>query len=223
MGSLRLDLSYNIVLNYTYKDEFYIPSMQIAILLGTSYSSLPILKNLKKLNLFVIACGNNPKDVCVSLADEYIKIDYSNKQKLYLKLKERKFDFLIPSCNDFAYISGSYIAEKLCLPGYDSHKVANKIFQKNYFRKFLIKNKGLDKRFTEFGGKIDDKNSRFIPTLETLTFLFYGNEVEAKFQAQNLYNEHHVFNRNTFIIIIDNNIWNDTIDVFTICRTICRN
>ena len=72
-------------------------------------------------------------------------------------------------------------------------------YSSNVFDKFLIKNKGLDKRFTEFGGKIDDKNSRFIPTLETLTFLFYGNEVEAKFQAQNLYNEHHVFNRNGII------------------------
>lgn len=128
--------------------------MQIAILLGTSYSSIPILKNLKKLNLFVIACGNNPKDVCVSLADEYIKIDYSNKQKLYLKLKEKKFDFLIPSCNDFAYISGSYIAEKLCLPGYDTHKVANKIFQKNYFRKFLIKNKIPSPKYINLNNKI---------------------------------------------------------------------
>ena len=32
------------------------------------------------------------------------------------------------------------------------------VFSPNTFDKFLIKNKGLDKRFTEFGGKIDDKN-----------------------------------------------------------------
>ena len=72
-------------------------------------------------------------------------------------------------------------------------------YSSNVFDKFLIKNKGLDKRFTEFGGKLDDKNSRFIPTLETLVFLYYGNEVGSKFHAQRLFNENHVFNRNGVI------------------------
>lgn len=69
------------------------------------------------------------------------------------------------------------------------------IYTPNTYDKFLIKNKGLDKRFTEFGGIIDDKNSRFIPTLETLTFLYYGTEVGAKFNAQEIFNEHHLFNK----------------------------
>lgn len=69
------------------------------------------------------------------------------------------------------------------------------IYSPSTFDKFLIKNKGLDKRFTEFGGKIDDKNSRFIPTLETLTFLYFGSQIEAKFNAQEIFNEHHLFNK----------------------------
>ena len=72
-------------------------------------------------------------------------------------------------------------------------------YSSNTFDKFLIKNKGLDKRFTEFGGKVDDKNSRFIPTLETLIFLYYGNEVGSKFKAQSLFKDNHVFNRNGVI------------------------
>ena len=72
-------------------------------------------------------------------------------------------------------------------------------YSSNTFDKFLIKNKGLDKRFTEFGGKVDDKNSRFIPTLETLIFLYYGNEVGSKFKTQSLFKDNHVFNRNGVI------------------------
>ena len=114
--------------------------MEKAILLGSSFSALPILKNLKTLNLYVIVCGNNPNDVCVNLADEYLNVNYANKENLYKELKNKKFDYLIPSCNDLAYISGSYIAEKLSLPGYDSYKTANLIFKKNFYRKFLNKN-----------------------------------------------------------------------------------
>ncbi len=73
------------------------------------------------------------------------------------------------------------------------------VFSPNTFDKFLIKNKGLDKRFTEFGGKIDDKNSRFIPTLETITFLFYGNQIEERFKVQAIFDDDHVFNKNGFI------------------------
>ena len=83
------------------------------------------------------------------------------------------------------------------------------IFSSHVFDKFLIKNKGLDKRFTEFGGKIDDKNSRFIPTLETIAFLCYGDEIEARFNVQSIFNEDHIFNKNGFINY-SNKIENDS-------------
>lgn len=83
-------------------------------------------------------------------------------------------------------------------------------YSSNIFDKFLIKNKGLDKRFTEFGGKVDDKNSRFIPTLETLVFLYFGNVVGSKFRAQSLFNENHVFNRNG-VISLSLKTENDTV------------
>ena len=86
--------------------------------------------------------------------------------------------------------------KKLALNNFERLVVISSLayeYSSNVFDKFLIKNKGLDKRFTEFGGKLDDKNSRFIPTLETLVFLYYGNEVGSKFQAQRLFNENHVY------------------------------
>lgn len=73
------------------------------------------------------------------------------------------------------------------------------IYSPDIFDKFLIKNKGLDKRFTEFGGKIDDKNSRFMPTVETLSFLLFGNEFEAKFNTQKIFDENYILNKNGII------------------------
>ena len=68
-------------------------------------------------------------------------------------------------------------------------------YHSQVFDKFLIKNKGLDKRFTEFGGKIDEKNSRFLPTLETIFFIFFGKNFESRFKMQFIFDESHVFNK----------------------------
>lgn len=73
------------------------------------------------------------------------------------------------------------------------------IYSPYVFDKFLIKNKGLDKRFTEFGGKVDSSNSRFTPTLETLTFIFFGSENGAKFEVFSLFDFTHVFNQKNII------------------------
>ncbi len=67
------------------------------------------------------------------------------------------------------------------------------------FDKFLIKNKGIDKRFTEFGGRIDEKNSRFIPTLETISFIMHGKDFESKFKLQSILDDDHIFNKNGII------------------------
>lgn len=66
-------------------------------------------------------------------------------------------------------------------------------FKPQIFDKFLIKNKALDKRFTEFGGIIDDSKSIFVPTLETIAFIFYGESFESRFLLQNFFDDDHIF------------------------------
>ena len=107
------------------------------------------------------------------------------------------FNIIPPDCKNDNSIYANWI-KKHGLKSFERLVIISSlayIYTPNVFDKFLIKNKGLDKRFTEFGGKIDDKNSRFIPTLETLTFLHFGNEVAAKFNTQIIFNENHLFNK----------------------------
>lgn len=73
------------------------------------------------------------------------------------------------------------------------------IYSPHVYDSFLIKNKGIDKRFTEFGGRVDSSNSRFIPTLETLIFLYYGDENWAKFQAQAIFDKKNVLQQKNII------------------------
>ena len=68
-------------------------------------------------------------------------------------------------------------------------------FKPQVFDKFLIKNKALDKRFTEFGGKIEGSNSIFVPTLETIAFIFYGDNFESRFTLHGLFDKNHIFRK----------------------------
>jgi len=74
------------------------------------------------------------------------------------------------------------------------------IYYPEIFDKFLITNKGLNKRFTEFGGKLDSENSRFIPTLGTISFIMYGRKFEAAFKLQEILNDNYVLNKTSSII-----------------------
>lgn len=78
-------------------------------------------------------------------------------------------------------------------------------FKPEIFDAFLIKNKNINKVFTEFGGKIKDNNSIFIPTLGTIAFLCFGSELEPRFSIQNLFKRDHLLNKENIIILEDNN------------------
>ena len=116
----------------------------------------------------------------------------------YFKVKIKNvLNLAAPNLNKF---SGKYadwlkknkfsVAERLII----TCCLANNYYPKIY-DKFLIKNKGIDKRFTEFGGRIDEKNSKFIPSLETISFILYGKNMESKFRLQSIFEEDHIFNK----------------------------
>lgn len=72
--------------------------------------------------------------------------------------------------------------------------IAN-IYFPEIFDKFLIKNKGLDKRFTEFSGKFDADNSRFIPTFGTINFIYYGSNSNSVFDSNNIFERDYKLNK----------------------------
>lgn len=69
------------------------------------------------------------------------------------------------------------------------------IFFPEIFDKFLIKNKALDKRFTEFYGKLDTDKSRFIPTYGTINFIYHGRNVNSVLNSQNIFEKEYVLNK----------------------------
>ena len=54
------------------------------------------------------------------------------------------------------------------------------IYYPELYDRFLIKNKVLDKPFTEFGGIKTPETNYFLPTLRTFVFILYGSSIEYK-------------------------------------------
>jgi hypothetical protein len=60
---------------------------------------------------------------------------------------------------------------------------------------FFTKNVTFDRPFTEFGGIVNDESGGFFPTLETLSFLVAGSDLEMHFKVLALLNNDHFFTR----------------------------
>ncbi|WP_052190733.1 acetyl-CoA carboxylase biotin carboxylase subunit family protein [Chitinibacter sp. ZOR0017] len=106
------------------------------LLVGTSFSAVPILHTLQAAGWAVAVCGNHPSDPCVAQADAYYQLDYSNHEQLLALVKREGFGYLCPSCNDYAYLSAAYVANSLGLPGFDAPNNIEVIANKASFRSF---------------------------------------------------------------------------------------
>lgn len=114
--------------------------MKRACLIGSSYSAAPIFFALKRRGLHVTVCGACEGDPCHEYADSSSFIDYSNQHALLEFVRRGDFDYLVPSCNDFAYVSGSYVADVLGrFHGFDRHETTMMMHTKHLFRAFCEK------------------------------------------------------------------------------------
>ena len=106
------------------------------LLCDANFCVLPIVKTIinKGYNLSVV--GTLLNDPAHKIAHNSINIDYSNIEKLYNHIKENNYNFIIPGCNDRAYMSLSYIAEKLDFAGFDKYETVLTIHHKDKFKKF---------------------------------------------------------------------------------------
>jgi hypothetical protein len=109
--------------------------MKRALLVGSSFSAAPIFFLLKKRGFHVSVCGSLETDPCHQYSDASIYIDYSDRDALLRLVDTEKFDYVIPSCNDFSYMSCAWVAENLGYPGFDEYSVAQIIHTKNEFRR----------------------------------------------------------------------------------------
>lgn len=112
---------------------------QTALLVGSSFSAVPLFYELKRRGLRVEVCGNLPGDPCHQYADASHFIDYADHEALLAVVRAGRFDYLVPSCNDYAYLAATWVAAQSGFPGYDSIEVAAMMHTKHRFRAFAGK------------------------------------------------------------------------------------
>lgn len=108
-----------------------------ALLVGSSFSAAPIFFELKKRGHHVSVCGSAPADPCHQYADQSFFIDYSDRDAVLALVEAEQFDYLVPTCNDFSYMSCAWVAERCGFAGFDRYPVATILHTKNAFREVM--------------------------------------------------------------------------------------
>ncbi|MCU7828655.1 MAG: ATP-grasp domain-containing protein [Candidatus Thiodiazotropha sp. (ex Myrtea sp. 'scaly one' KF741663)] len=109
--------------------------MKNVLLVGSSFSAAPLFFNLKKRGFKVSVVGNSKSDPCHQYSDESCYFDYSKESNLLDLVRDKKFDFIVPACNDYSYMSCVSVAEELGYPGFDNIDTAVKLHVKDSFRR----------------------------------------------------------------------------------------
>lgn len=109
---------------------------------GGKYSDLALVNAAHRLGLYVITAGTHKDAPAHAFADEYVCVDYSDKEAMLQLAKDKKIDYMCTCANDFGMISTAYVCEKLGLPGHDSYETTLTIHNKDRF-KAIAKKLGL--------------------------------------------------------------------------------
>lgn len=109
-----------------------------ALLIGSSFSAMPFMRTLRRLGAHITVIGRHETDPCHHFADKSIYEDYSEPSRLLAACRSNNFDAIIPTCNDYSYVSASYVANILDLPGFDSPEITAILHTKDRFRRFCV-------------------------------------------------------------------------------------
>lgn len=106
------------------------------LLIGSSFSAMPMLMALKARGFHVTTMGKHAGDPCHAYSDGAIFEDYSDKDALFDACQKHKFDFIIPTCNDYSYLAASYVAGIMNYAGFDRAEATQILHVKDRFRQF---------------------------------------------------------------------------------------
>lgn len=110
------------------------------LMLGGSYSATPYIIALKKKGVEITLMSKDPQEPGHQYADISLYEDYSKSQNIFKACQETLYDFLVPSCNDYAYLSAAIAADKYKFTGYDTLETVNILHNKDAYRNFLLLN-----------------------------------------------------------------------------------
>lgn len=114
--------------------------MKRALVLNISHNELRMIRALKDMGYYVIGTGGIPGLVGENYVDEYIKADYSDKERMLQIATDKNIDAICACCNDFGVLSAAWVAEQLGLPGHDRYETARILHHKDLFKKFAAEN-----------------------------------------------------------------------------------
>ncbi len=106
------------------------------LLCDANFCVLPILQSIKKRGFSLSVVGSKLDDPAHYLADKSVDINYADIEMLYQYISENNYDGVVPGCNDRAYISLAYVAQKMNFTGFDDYETVLTIHHKDKFRIF---------------------------------------------------------------------------------------
>jgi phosphoribosylaminoimidazole carboxylase (NCAIR synthetase) len=109
------------------------------LLIGSSFSAVPMLQALKKRGANVTVIGKHEDDPCHAYADRSIFEDYSDSNTLLTVCQQNRFDYIVPTCNDYSYLAASDVAAELGFSGLDDQETTSIIHTKDHFRRFCAR------------------------------------------------------------------------------------
>ena len=101
---------------------------------GGKTSDWPLIEAAHKLGMYVITSGRDSKAFAHKYADEYVCVDYSNKEAMLQMAKEKKIDYMCSSSNDIALTTTAYVCEQMGLPGHDGFETTLTLHHKDKFK-----------------------------------------------------------------------------------------
>lgn len=110
--------------------------MKNILLCDANFCVLPILQSIMSKGHQLSVAGSLLSDPAHQIADKSVPINYADVELLEKHIIEKKYDYIVPGCNDRSYLSLAQIAEKLNYPGFDKYETVLTIHHKDKFRAF---------------------------------------------------------------------------------------
>ncbi|RWX50144.1 ATP-grasp domain-containing protein, partial [Candidatus Electrothrix marina] len=108
--------------------------MKNVLLVDTNFSSAPIYDYIKRSGYRVFVCGGNSSDFLARSVEDYIKIDYSDLNKMQELIRSRHIDYIVPGCNDLSYQVCTQLNTERRFSGLDDYETSESINNKEKFR-----------------------------------------------------------------------------------------
>ena len=118
------------------------------LILGGNYVQAEATKTAKRLGYYVISADLYEDNPGHSIADEYCKVDITDKEAVLHEAQRLEIDGVIPYCSDILAPVAAYVQEQMGLPG-NPCDVVNIMTHKDQFRDFMRKNGFLTPRSTK--------------------------------------------------------------------------